>query len=137
LDLAKRIIMARIQRFTEMPLWNQARKLAREVYRITSSGAFSRDWALRDQIRKAAISIPSNIAEGFERGGSAEFIQFLSVAKGSNGEVLAQLILSRDMEYLSLEEFVRMEKTIDETGRMIGGLIKYLRRSGVRGAKYR
>ena len=120
-----------------MPLWHQARELNRAVYEATSKGPFSRDWALRNQIRKATISIASNIAEGFERGGSGEFVQFLSVAKGSTGEVLAQLILAGDLGYLSPEESTNLMRMAEKTGKMIGGLIKYLRKSGVKGAKYR
>ena len=92
--------MAKIQRFSEIPVWNRARELVKAVYVSTSTGPFSKDWALRDQIRKAAISIPSNIAEGFERGGTGEFIQFLSIAKGSTGEVMTQLYLANDLGYL-------------------------------------
>src|SRR5687767_2491505 len=91
--------MAKISRFEEIESWKRARMLTHEIYKITSSGTFSRDFALRDQIRRAAISILSNIAEGFERGGDNEFLQFLSVAKGSCGEARAQLYVALDQAY--------------------------------------
>ena len=75
--------MATFRSFTEIEAWQKARELAREIYRVSSQGAFFRDFGLRDQIRRAVISALSNIAEGFERNGTAEFVQFLAVAKGS------------------------------------------------------
>ena len=86
--------MATVSRFEELGAWQKARELVDRVYRMTASGELARDFALRDQIRRAVLSIPSNIAEGFERGGRAEFLQFLSIAKGSAGEVRTQLYLA-------------------------------------------
>lgn len=83
--------MATVRGFENLDAWQLARKLANEIYASSSSGAFARDFVLRDQMRGAAISVLSNIAEGFERGGNAEFIQFLSIAKGSVGEARAQM----------------------------------------------
>jgi len=83
--------MTTVRGFENLDAWRMARKLANEIYASSSSGAFARDFALRDQIRDAAVSVISNIAEGFERGGNAEFVQFLSIAKGSVGEVRAQV----------------------------------------------
>ena len=88
--------MATIQRFEEIEAWQVARELTRSVYECSKSGSFAKDFALRDQIRRAAISVMSNIAEGFERGGNAEFIQFLSIAKGSAAEVETQLYVALD-----------------------------------------
>jgi len=129
--------MGKIQHFKEMPLWNQARDLVKEVYEATSNGPFSRDWALRDQIHRSVISIPSNIAEGFERGGTAEFIQFLSYAKGSTGEVLTQLFLAKDLGYISENEFSKLLGKVEKTGRMIGGFINYLKKCDMKGLKYK
>ena len=129
--------MASIQRFSEMPLWNRARELTKAVYVATSKGSFSKDWALRDQIRRAALSIPSNIAEGFERGGTGEFIQYLFIAKGSTGEVMTQLFIAKDLNYLSTNDFEHLLSLTEEIGRMIGGFMKYLRKTEVKGAKYR
>ena len=87
--------MAKIKRFEDIESWKSARKLTKQIYEITAAGEFTRDFGLNDQIRRASVSILSNIAEGFERGGDQEFLQFLSVAKGSCGEVRAQLYGSR------------------------------------------
>ena len=89
------------------------------------------------QIRRAAVSIASNIAEGFQRGGTSEFIQFLSIAKGFTGEVMTQLFIASDPGYLPMEEFEYLKGIAEETGRMIGGFMKYLKRSEIKGAKYR
>ncbi|MBM4037083.1 MAG: four helix bundle protein, partial [Planctomycetes bacterium] len=83
--------MGKIERFEDMDAWKKARELTRAIYQLTSAGGFSRDFGLRDQIRRAAVSVMSNIAEGFERGGDKEFHQFLAVAKGSCGELRCQL----------------------------------------------
>jgi four helix bundle protein len=109
----------------------------RDIYAATRSGLFSKDFALRDQVRRAAISIPSSIAEGFERGGRLEFIQFLSIAKGSCGEVKTQLYIAFDQEYLSEDEFMELAQKITDTTNMIGGFMKYLGQSEVRGVKFK
>jgi four helix bundle protein len=88
--------MRTFQSFEEIEAWQKARTLTREVYVATSEGAFSRDFGLRDQIRRAAVSIMSNIAEGYERSGTGEFVHFLSMAKGSTGEVRSQLYVALD-----------------------------------------
>jgi four helix bundle protein len=129
--------MATVTCFEELEIWKRARELVRDVYAVTRSGHFSKDFALRDQIRRAVISIPSNIAEGFERGGRQEFIQFLSIAKGSSGEVKAQLYIAFDQEYLSETAFAELKQQAAETANMIGGFMKYLAQSEVRGVKYK
>ena len=88
--------MSRIERFEDLEAWKLARALNAMIYNASGAGAFSHDFALRDQIRRASISIVSNIAEGFERDGDKEFAQFLFMAKGSCGEVRAQLYLAMD-----------------------------------------
>ena len=128
--------MAKITRFEDIESWKKARELAKSVYGITLKDRFSRDFGLRDQIRRAAVSVLSNIAEGFERDGDREFIQFLSLAKGSCGEVRAQLYVALDQEYLDEEEFEALSASAVEISRMISGLIKYLRQSGMQGRKY-
>ena len=129
--------MAKISRFEEIESWKRARMLTNEIYTITSSGTFSRDFALRDQIRRAAISILSNIAEGFERGGDNEFLQFLSIAKGSCGEARAQLCVALDQAYISTAQFDTLCKSANDVSQLISGLMKYLRQSNLRGSKYR
>ena len=85
--------MSKIERFEDIEAWKQARELTKFIYQLTSSGEFARDFNLRDQIRRAAVSIMSNIAEGFERGGDKEFCRFLRIAKGSAGEVKLSCML--------------------------------------------
>ena len=91
----------KIKKFEDLESWKKARQLTNAVYEATAARSFARDFGLKDQIRRAAISILSNIAEGFERGGDREFLQFLAMAKGSCGEVRAQLYVAIDQGYLS------------------------------------
>ena len=129
--------MATFQKFEDIEAWQRARKLTREIYTISNENPFSKDFGLRDQIRKASVSIMSNIAEGFERGGTKEFMQFLSIAKGSSGELRSQLYVALDQGYLKEEMFDRLLVTALETSRMISGLINYLRKSKMKGTKYK
>ncbi len=92
--------MATIKRFEDIEAWQEARELVRELYRITSAGPFARDFGLKDQVRRAGVSIMSGIAEGFERDGNKEFLQFLSISKGSCGEVRSDLYVAEDQGYL-------------------------------------
>jgi len=130
-------VMATFQSFEDIEAWQKARELTRKVYAISNAGTFSRDFGLRDQIRRASASIMSNIAEGFDRSGTREFIQFLAIAKGSAGEVKSQLYIAIDQNYIDKETFDRLFALAAETGRLIGGLINYLRNSSIKGAKYR
>jgi four helix bundle protein len=127
----------KIKKFEDLESWRKARKLTNTVYKATAAGNFTRDFALKDQIRRASISILSNIAEGFERGGDKEFLQFLAVAKGSCGEVRAQLYIAADQGYLSQDLFQSLSTDANEIGRLISGLMKYLSKSELRGSKYR
>jgi len=128
--------MATFQSFEEIEAWQKARELVKAVYAATGYGSFSKDFGLRDQIRRAGSSIMSNVAEGFERDGTREFIQFLSIAKGSAGEVKSQLYIAVDQGYLTKAEFDTLVALVDETGRMIAGLMAYLKQSGIKGKKY-
>lgn len=116
--------------FEELIAWQKARALCRNVYRVSRNGRFADDRDLQRQIRRAAVSIVSNIAEGYERGRKNEFAQFLLIAKGSCGEVQAQPYVALDEEYVSREEFEGLYAAALETGRVIAGL----RRSISRGA---
>ena len=128
--------MATFRSFEEIDAWQKARVLAKEIYSVTDREPFSKDFGLKNQIRRASISVLSNIAEGFERDGKKEFIQFLSVAKGSAGEVKAQLYVAMDQGYLTKLEFDKVSALVNETGRMIGGLIGYLKQSRIKGSKF-
>jgi four helix bundle protein len=123
--------------FEEINAWQRARNLTKRIYQISSEGLFARDYGLRDQMRRACISTMSNIAEGFERGGTKEFMQFLSVAKGSVGEVRSQLYVALDQEYISVATFEQLSGEAIEISRMLSGLMKYLRKSGMKGTKYK
>ncbi len=129
--------MASIARFEDIEAWQKARELTREIYVVTNQGAFARDFGLRDQIRRASISIMSNIAEGFGRGGNREFAQFLSLARGSVSEVQAQLYVATDAGYLTNDQFRFLYDIAQSTGKLIGGFIRYLASSEHKGVKYK
>lgn len=129
--------MATIKQVEEIQAWQKARVLCKRVYSITNEGRFAKAFGLRDQIRRAAISVMSNIAEGFERGGAREFVQFLAISKGSAGEIRAQLYVALDQNYVDQKRFDELIKDVDEISRMISGLMGYLRRSGIRGTRYK
>jgi four helix bundle protein len=126
-----------INRFEDLDAWRKSRELTRAVYRISGQGDFRRDFALCDQIRRATVSVLSNIAEGHERGGDKEFRQFHSQAKGSAGELKSQLYVALDAGLLSALEFEEIYGLADEVSRLIGGLMRYLAESSLRGAKFR
>ena len=115
-----------VSKCEELIAWQKARALANHVYKATGRGDFSRDFGLRDQIQRAAVSVMSNIAEGFERGSPADFHCFLVIAKASCAEVRSQLYLALDIGYLQKDEFNKIMSLANETSRVIGGL----RRSG-------
>ena len=114
--------MLELSDFEELIAWQKARGLAREIYRATEEGRFSKDFGLKDQIRRAAVSIMSNIAEGFERGRPAEFQQFLSIAKASCAELRSQLYIALDANYINGELFNQLMSKAEEVGRITGGL---------------
>jgi four helix bundle protein len=128
--------MATITRFEDIQAWQMARAATRLIYDATSVEDFSRDFALRDQIRRSAISTMSNIAEGFEREGTKEFISFLSIAKGSCAESRAQLYVALDRGYITRPQFDLFYKNLEETGRLIGGFMRYLSGCEIRGRKF-
>jgi four helix bundle protein len=129
--------MARVERFEDLDIWKLARELTKLVYQMTAAGEFSHDFGLRDQIRRASVSILSNIAEGFERAGDKEFLHFLAIAKGSCGEVRAQLYVALDQRYITNEQFTGASNKTLEISRLISGLMRYLRQSEMRGSKYK
>jgi four helix bundle protein len=112
----------KIGRFEDLIAWQKARALTREIYRVTTEGRLARDFGLRDQIRRAAVSIMSNIAEGFERGRPSEFHQFLSVAKASCAELRSQLYVALDAGYVDDPLFKNIMQKAEEVGRVLGGL---------------
>ena len=129
--------MARIERFEDMLSWQKARELTDQVYRLSKNGGFAKDFDLRGQMRGAFVSIMSNVAEGFERSGDREFLQFLSTAKGSCGEVRAQLYVALDQTYLTKAEFDGLYTKTVEIGRLLSGFMGYLQQSDLRGSKFK
>jgi len=129
--------MATIIRFEDLDAWRLARELTQEVYRVTGNGEFSRDFGLTNQIRKASVSVMSNIAEGFERDGNKEFRNFLSIGKGSAGEVRSQLYVALDQGYLTREDFDLIYRKANDSGKVIAGLSNYLKQSGYSGVKFK
>lgn len=120
--------MAKIDNFEDIDAWQKARELTKQIYALSNDGQFARDFGLRDQIRRASVSIMSNIAEGFERGGDVEFRRFLIIAKGSAGEVKAQLYVALDAGLIDKTIFDSLYKMTNEIGNLIGGFVKYLSR---------
>ncbi|MDQ5846883.1 MAG: four helix bundle protein [Acidobacteriota bacterium] len=129
--------MATFKTFEQIEAWRESRELTNQIYTLTGKEAFSKDYGLKNQIRRASVSIMSNIAEGFERSGSGEFGQFLSMAKGSAGEVRSQLYVAFDQAYLQKSEFDIVCGRVTNISRMISGLMTYLRSSGVKGTKFK
>ena len=129
--------MGTVDRFEDFKCWKEARELSKKVYAISKTGEFSKDFKLRDQIRGAVGSIMDNVAEGFERGGRKEFIQFLSIAKASAGEVRSQLYRAYDQDYIDKNKFDELIEECTEIGKMISGLMTYLSSSNIKGSKYK
>lgn len=111
-----------VEKFQDLVAWQKARVLTAEIYQLTTQGPFARDFGLRDQIQRAAVSVMSNIAEGFERGSRAEFHQFLVIAKGSCAELRSQLYTALDVSYIHNETFERVSLLAEEVSRILGGL---------------
>ena len=125
--------MATFKRFEEIECWKRARQLTRRVYAITNESAFAKDFGLKDQIRRASVSVMSNIAEGYDRSGTAEFVHFLSTAKGSAAEVKCQLYVAADQGYIEETTLVEVSGLASETGSMVAGLMRYLARQDTKG----
>jgi four helix bundle protein len=112
----------RISRFEDLVAWQKARVLTRQIYEVTERGGLGRDFSLKDQMRRCAVSIMANIAEGFERSGLPEFQQYLSVAKASRAELRSHLYVAQDVGYLKADVVSRLLLQAEEVGRIVGGL---------------
>lgn len=123
--------MVKVAGFENLECWKKSVELAARIYQITQRGGFEKDYGLKDQIRRASVSISSNIAEGKERQSIAEFIRFLYIAKGSSGELRTQLLIANRIGYLGQEEFDNLNQQTLETSKMIAGLIKSLRKNSL------
>ena len=118
--------MVAITRFEEIESWKTARQLTNSVYAHTNQTGFNRDFGLRDQIRRASVSVMSNIAEGFESRTDIQFINFLGMARASAGEVRAQLYIAKDQKYITDEQFNETFVMAETCARQISNFIKYL-----------
>ena len=128
--------MATIQRFEDLEIWQIAKKLSLKVFKLTETGPASKDFRFRDQIRSSAGSVMDNIAEDFERSGQFELVNFLSISKGSSGEVRSQLHRGIDQNYFP-ESATELIKEYEELASKISGFIKYLNQSEIKGQKFK
>jgi len=122
--------------FEETDVWKESRELIKLVYKMTNGLQFKKDRVLLDQVRRASVSILSNIAEGFERGSNTELTHFLYIAKGSAGELRAQMYVAVDQGYISQVDRLKVHERCMSISCQIAGLIKYLKRSGMKGSKF-
>ncbi len=118
--------MTGIARFEEIQAWQSARELTNSIYALTKLTGFNRDFALRDQIRRAAVSVMSNIAEGFESRTDVQFISYLGIARASAGETRAQLYIALDQSYINEEQFKEAYSLAEKCGRQVAKFIAYL-----------
>ena len=119
--------MAKVEHFEDLEVWKLARKLTGKIYSLSRAGVFAKDFGFRDQICRAAVSIVSNIAEGFERRSNSQFVQFLAIANGSAGEVRAQLYIALDLDYITRTQFQDVFDDIVCIGKMLTSLSRHLR----------
>jgi len=129
--------MATVNDFEELEVWKKARMLQKKVFNMTKLPGFLKDYRLVAQINDAADSTMGNIAEGIERDGHRELIQFLSCAKGSAGEIRSHLWAAFNREYIKEAEFNEARNLCLEVGKMLGGFLRYLKSSQVKGRKYK
>ena len=129
--------MATIKRFEEIKAWQEARELARLVYSVTHKVGFAKDFGFKDQIQRAAVSVGSNIAEGFARNGNKEFAKFLWIAKGSATEVQSQLYTAKDIGYISDSDFNAVYTKAESCIILIYRFLKSLRSSPISGERYK
>lgn len=128
--------MEKVRRFEDLEVFQRARMLCKEIYRITKVEPFKNDFRFVQQIRASSGSIMDNIAEGFERNGNKEYINFLYIAKGSCGELRSQLLRAFDAEFVGKEDYDKLYNEAEEIGRLLFRLIQSIRQKGNRGSKY-
>jgi len=116
----------KIRKFEDLKIWKLSLKITKKIYDLTSKSKFSRDFGLRDQIRRAIISVSSNIVEGFEKNNNNEFIRYLKIAKGSTGEVRNQLYIALTVGYITESEFKNLDAQLIDLSKQMGSFINYL-----------
>lgn len=119
--------MGKIERFEDLPIWKKAAEVSLDIYRMTEKGKLRNDFSMKDQIKRAAFSISSNIAEGFEYGNNKDFVRFLRYAKGSAGELRSQIYILNEMQLLENADYQKMNEQLLEISKQISGFMKYLR----------
>jgi four helix bundle protein len=127
----------KVERFEDLEIWREARILCKFVFIITEKDPFCKDYKLRDQIRTSSGSVMDNIAEGFEREGNKEFIQFLSISKGSCGECRSQSYRAFDFNYIDQEKLDELIKMTTQLSKKISNLMNYLKGSDLKGSKFK
>jgi len=128
--------MATWKKFEDIEAWKKGRELSQAVYKITKSNSLSSDYDLSRQMKRSSGSIMDNIAEGYERGGTKEFIYFLSISKGSNAELRSQLYRCLDQEYISHDAFNEYYNLTIEISKLISGIVSYLKSKNFKGYKF-
>lgn len=118
--------MSKVRKFEDIDAWKKARELVQDIYEVSSKGDFVDDWSLKDQIRRAAISVMSNIAEGYGRISDKEFSRFLNIALGSITEVKSQLYVAKDLSYIEEDQFDNLYEQADEVAKLTHGFRSYL-----------
>jgi four helix bundle protein len=129
--------MATVKKFEDLEMWKKSRLLCNEVFEIICSEKFSTDFRLKDQINGSSGSVMDNIAEGFDRGSRLEFLNFLSIAKGSAGEVKSQLYRAVDGKYITNKKFDELYSLAEEISKIISAFMNYLNKSNIRGTKFK
>ena len=129
--------MSTIKRFEDLEIWQLAREISKDVYKITYTESIKYDFSLIDQLRRSSGSIMDNIAEGFERDGNKEFVQFLSIAKGSSGETRSQLYRAMDQHYIDDSEYKSLYNKLINVSIKIKNMMSYLKKSGLSGDKFK
>lgn len=119
--------MGKIENFEELEVWKLSMELCTDVYKLTNTDLFSKDFGLKDQIRRSAISVPSNISEGYERDGKNQFVYFLAISKGSCGELRTQLRIAFNLGYINETEYLKLNDKCLQTSKQLSGFIKYLK----------
>jgi four helix bundle protein len=137
MDEAKKVGGGTVRDFKDLKIYKTGRELAADIYQLTKIQPFSRDYSLVDQMRRASVSILSNIAEGFERGTNKEFITFLFIAKASCGEIRAQLDIALDQKYIEEKTYKELSEKCKYIGAMTNKLILYLKSSRFTGPKHK